>query len=134
MKESSVNLFWETISATSSATKDYWSLWDLLRLKHGVLECKWEKTDVDGHFWQTVLPKKQRADVMKKVHNNLTEGHLGVKKSLSHLQQRFYWVGMQHDVKEWCCSSDSGVRNEDPVGLFSGTKFKNLFSSKRYVL
>ena len=114
MKECLVKPPWEKISATSPVAIGYWSQWDLLRLRDGVLERKWEKTDGGGHFWQAVLPKKQRADVMKEVHNNLTGGHLGVKKTLSHLRQRFYWMGMRHDVEEWCRSCEVCCAKKGP--------------------
>ena len=54
------------------------------------------------HRWLTIVPRKLRPDVLKEYHDVVTSGHFGTKKTLQRLRQRFYWVGMRHDVNEWC--------------------------------
>ena len=39
---------------------------------------------------------------MREQHDHISSGHLGTKKTLGRLRQRFYWLGMRNDVKEWC--------------------------------
>ena len=43
---------------------------------------------------------------MREIHDSVTSGHLGVRKTLSRLRQRFYWVRMRQDVEEWCRACD----------------------------
>ena len=48
--------------------------------------------------------------VLLLLHDSVTAGHLGVKKTLHCVKQRYYWCGNSHDVKAWClncpkCSS-----------------------------
>ncbi|XP_063868206.1 uncharacterized protein LOC135104608 [Scylla paramamosain] len=56
----------------------------------------------------------------------VTSGHLGEKKTLCRLRQRFYWVGMRSDVIEWCracdvCSGKKGPtrKNRAPLQVYS---------------
>ncbi|KAG7158852.1 putative Integrase zinc binding domain-containing protein 1 [Homarus americanus] len=100
MSQSSVRPAWETISGASPLTKNYWAQWDALRLKDGLLQCKWVTTNALNRYWQTVLPRKMRSEIPREMHNNLTSVHLGVKKTLSRLRQRFYWVVIRRPPDE----------------------------------
>ena len=51
---------------------------------------------------QLVLPQQLVTKVLTKLHNSVTAGHLGVKKTLEKVLSRFYWVGQRRDVDEWC--------------------------------
>ena len=94
-------------------------------LKNGIVYRQWE--DVPGKGLnkrlQLVLPKEMAAEVLAKIHNSSTAGHLGVKKTQEKVQSRFYWVGQWHDVAEWCkacpvCASrKSGPRKQAPMQL-----------------
>ncbi|KAK4314495.1 hypothetical protein Pmani_014200 [Petrolisthes manimaculis] len=44
----------------------------------------------------------------------VSSGHLGVKKNLSRLRQRFYWMGMRQDVEEWCWAYDVCCAKKGP--------------------
>ena len=116
---------WEEIAATSPITKHYWEQWDVLRLEGGVLQRRWTTPDGRVRFWQTVAPKQVRAQLLREAHDGITSGHLGVKKTLSRLRQRFYWVGLRKDVEEWCracdvCSAKKGPgrRTRAPLQLY----------------
>ena len=114
MKNSSVRPAWEKISASSPVTKNYWAQWEALRLDDGVLQRKWITKDGVVKYWQTVIPKQLRQDVMKETHDNVAGGHLGVKKTLSHLRQRCYWIHMRRDVQEWCRTCDICCAKKGP--------------------
>ena len=97
-----------------------WTQRQYLVLKNGIVYRQWE--DVPGKGLnkrlQLVLPKEMAAEVLAKLHNSSTAGHLGVKKTQEKVQSRFYWVGQRHDVAEWCkacpvCASrKSGPRKQ----------------------
>ncbi|KAK3892901.1 hypothetical protein Pcinc_003267 [Petrolisthes cinctipes] len=92
----------------------YWSQWDLLRLNNGLLERQWETPDGLVKYWQLVVPKKLRPNILNDSHNQITSGHLRVKKILSRLRQRFYWMGMHQDVQEWCWACDVCCAKKGP--------------------
>jgi hypothetical protein len=114
MKDSSIRPAWEKISTASLITKNYWAQWDVMRLSNGLLQRKWVTPDGIVKYWQTVLPKNMRKEVLRETHDSLAGGHLGVKKTLSRLRQRFYWIGMRQDVEEWCRSCDVCCAKKGP--------------------
>ncbi|KAK3893289.1 hypothetical protein Pcinc_002845 [Petrolisthes cinctipes] len=74
----------------------------------------WETHDGLVKYWQLVGPKKLRSKILNESHNQITSGHLGVKKTLSRLRQRFYWMGMHQDVEEWCRACDVCCAKKGP--------------------
>jgi len=114
MEESSLRPAWEQISGTSATTKCYWAQWDMLRIQDNILQHKWVNNDGTIQYWQTVVPRSIRSRILEENHNNVTSGHLGVRKTLSKLRQRFYWIGMRHDVEEWCRTCDTCCSKKGP--------------------
>ncbi|XP_050705336.1 uncharacterized protein LOC126990695 [Eriocheir sinensis] len=115
---------WEAVAVESPATKCLVDQWETLRVdKSGVLVKRWVAlSGVGGNAWVVLVPRALRAEVLRELHAGLTSGHLGEKKTLCRLRQRFYWVGMQSDVSEWCrvcdvCSAKKGPtkRNRAPL-------------------
>ena len=51
---------------------------------------------------QLVLLRPCRGTVLKLAHNIPASGHLGRRKNLRKIQQRFFWPGMTRDVAEYC--------------------------------
>ena len=43
-----------------------------------------------------------RDEILLHLHNHKTSGHLGVRKTLGKLKQRFYWPGYKRDISSWC--------------------------------
>ena len=86
---------------------------------------KWVLKDGKVGFQQTVVPKVLRADLLWETHGGVAGGHLGVRKTLSRLRHRYYWVGLRRDVEEWCrardvCSAKKGPprRGRAPLQLY----------------
>ena len=96
------------------------SLWTQRRhllLKDGILYRHWE--DVPGKGLhkrlQLVLPQQLVTEVLTKLHDATTGGHLGVKKTLERVRTRFYWVGQRRDVEEWCRACEiCAARKSEP--------------------
>ena len=97
---------WETVAPHSPATKLYWAQWRSLHLREGVLHRIWETPAGDGVVWQLLLPKPMRKTAFLQLHATLTSGHMGIKKTLDRIRQRFYWRHCQRDIKSWCNSCD----------------------------
>ena len=49
------------------------------------------------HHTQIVVPSKLRGKVLQQLHD--CSGHLGLKKTLGKLKQRFYWPGYEGDTE-----------------------------------
>ena len=76
--------------------------------------------------WLVVVPRALRAEVLKELHAGVTSGHVGEKRTLQRLRQRFYWVGMRSDVQERCRACDvfsakkgPARRNRAPLQLYN---------------
>ena len=93
---------WDQIFMKSSEVKTYLSLWELLAIHDGVLYRKWESEDGKHYKWLLVVPSGIRDEVLKQLHDSITAGHLGVKKTISRVKDRFFWVGITEYVKDWC--------------------------------
>ena len=84
--------------------------WDQLVLRNNVVHRRYE--DAVGHnLLQIIAPKGSRSDILQQLHNGALGGHLGEAKTLSRLQERFYWPGHTDDVRMWCKNCpDCGAR------------------------
>ena len=49
-------------------------------------------------MWQVVVPFKMRRSVFRAIHEGLTGGHMGRKRTQLQLQRRTYWPGWTSDV------------------------------------
>ena len=93
---------WDQVVGLGATTKRYWAQWDMLKLADGVLMRAWESPNGLAVKWLTIVPQCQRKSVMAESHGAVCSGHFGIRKTLSRLRKRFYWVSMRRDVKEWC--------------------------------
>ena len=53
---------------------------------------------------QVVLPESLRKYVMSIVHDTITGGHLGIRKTREKITSNFYWPGIDGDVARYCHS------------------------------
>ena len=45
-----------------------------------------------------ILDKEKRRRILKSCHLDATSGHMGVKKTLDRVTERFFWPGVSKDV------------------------------------
>ncbi|CAG2189090.1 unnamed protein product [Mytilus edulis] len=120
---------WQDISRHGNKVKSYWNQWDSLEFRNGILCRKYENIPGDEVTWQIVLPKALKKVVMEQLHNNITSGHLGIKKTLARVTNRFYWYGLRSDVEHWCKTCDicaSRPKEENNDGINYSTYAKRL--------
>jgi hypothetical protein len=115
-KETKERPIWESISPCDKVTKAYWTLWNVIELKDGVLMKKFEDDVTEDITWQILVPHATKEEILKVMHNTPTAGHLGENKTLESLKKRFYWFGMKEDVSSWIrscgpCSMRKKSRN-----------------------
>ena len=103
---------WVEVAPTSAITKAYWAQWDSFVLQNGILYRKWEKPNGKEFHLQVVVPKAKVKDVLREVHDGVSGGHLGVKRTLTKVRERFYWLHCRDDVQDWCrkCSTCAAVK------------------------
>ena len=85
----------------SPCTRNLHLLWKQLVLRDGVLYKKWETNDKMRSHLQVVVPRSLKNTVMFAMHNSVTSGHLGFKKTYQKIQRRFYWYNLKEDVRNW---------------------------------
>ena len=72
--------------------------------------------DTEGRLWRhrappsgvshraLVVPHRERQDMIRRFHDSLFAGHLGVSRTVYRLHNRVYWPGLRHDVRSYLAS------------------------------
>ena len=83
------------------------------------LRCWWLQVgnlsvDMEGRLWrrrappamssQLVVPASERRDLIRRFHDSLFAGHLGVSRTTYRLLDRVYWSGLRQDVRSYLAS------------------------------
>ena len=77
--------------------------WPMLEIHDKMLYRKWVPDESPKNpILQFVVSSKMRDEILLHLHNHKTSGHLGVRKTLGKLKQRFYWPGYKRDIASWC--------------------------------
>ena len=73
---------WELVSHLDADCKTYWSQWNRLVVKNGMLYRRWicEKTGSD--LFELFVPETWRNDIVKMFHADPGAGHMGVKRTV----------------------------------------------------
>lgn len=91
---------WQDVAPSNDTVKYYWQRWDSLVVENDILYYKWESEDGRDFTLKLVVPKDLQTLVLEQLHNSVTRGHLGIKKTLSKVQSRFFWYQLRNDVKK----------------------------------
>ena len=84
-------------------------------MKKGTLYRKYSrKRDVDDKI-QLVVTNELQEKVVSLAHYTLLAGHRGAGKTLSRVQQEFYWPGVHDYVTRYVASCDLCQRNADSM-------------------
>ena len=104
------------LSSAGPMTKALWSQRDMLLITNDLLYRNW--SDHKGTTLQAIVPFKERRKVLDLSHDHKTAGHLGITKTLSKIRQRYYWPGLQRDVRQYisaceiCTMSKKATKRE----------------------
>ena len=77
-------------------------------MRHGLLYRKYYDINQKEDRIQFVLPKKYHVQALEACHDNV--GHLGIERTLSLLQDRFYWSNMAKDIENYVKSCPHCLR------------------------
>ncbi|UYV76716.1 hypothetical protein LAZ67_14001863 [Cordylochernes scorpioides] len=72
---------------------------DIFKMINGALYRK--KHAPHGNQWLVVAPKHSIPEIMKLAHDIPEAGHMGVAKTIHRVKQRFYWKGLDEDVRRY---------------------------------
>lgn len=56
---------------------------------------------------QLVVPKKYRDNVVKKGHESVVAGHVGISRTVKRIHSKYYWTRMYVDIKRYCKSCNN---------------------------
>ena len=102
---------WQDISHLSETCKYFWARYDSLFYENGILYHKWQDVCLKN---QAIVPKVLVKEVIQGSHDSITGGHLGIKKTLSRIQDKYFWFQMVKDVKHWCTVCDKCAMRKNP--------------------
>ena len=87
------------VSSSSPATRHYWLYGDVLFLTDGVLFRKFAKRDGTGNFVQFIVPRSMKDVVLYHMHEALTSGHLGRRRSREKTAQEVLLVQVERGCR-----------------------------------
>ena len=74
---------------------------DRLEFTDGVLYRRREATGLRSNP-QLIVPKSLREKFIEAAHTGMTEGHLGLRRTLDQIQRRGFWYGWRRNVTKYC--------------------------------
>lgn len=98
------------ISSEGYFVKTLWNQFDLLDVQDGLLVRQLYDTTT-----QVILPLSQRREVLRVSHDNRSGGHLGIKKTLQRIRQRYYWPGQRKDIKIYVTGCEKCMKRKGPI-------------------
>ncbi len=102
------------VSPLSKAAKVYYMEWDRIELKEGLLHRRWESNDGEVIKWQLMIPEQYKDTVLEELHNSKTAAHLGVNKTRSKVNERFYWYRLNSDIRSWLRRCNVCAKRKSP--------------------
>ena len=98
---------WSTVAPLSKELKAYWHEWETIELKDNILYKKRFRDVGNDAEYLFLMPAVLRKEAFRQLHENVTGGHLGRRKTYDKIRKRFYWCCMHKDVSYWCriCST-----------------------------
>ncbi len=103
------------VLALSPASRHYWVLWDVLFVHDGILFKKFIRQNQTDEHLQFIVPFVMKTDVLFEHHNSVISGHLGIKKTLEKIRQRYFWYAMKTDVILHVKRCDTCAANKKPM-------------------
>ena len=93
---------WSTVAPYGKELKAYWHTWDTIELRDNILFKKrfWDVGNDAEYLF--LVPTALRKEVFQQLHEYVTAGHLGRRKTYDKIKKRFYWCNMLKDVTYWC--------------------------------
>ena len=85
---------WSTVAPHCRELKAYWHEWDTIVIKDNILYKKRLRDVGNDAEYLILVPKVLRKEVFRQLHEYITAGHLGRRKTYDKIKKRFYWCNM----------------------------------------
>ncbi len=103
------------IASESYTLKSLWTQFPCLELRDGLLVRRLDNVDINTVTHQAIVPSKTRRIILNCCHDIKTSGHLGVSKTISKVKQKFYWPGLQTDVRSYVAGCETCSKRKGPI-------------------
>lgn len=103
------------IAAEGYTLKSLWHQFPCLELHDGLLVRRLENDDDGTITYQAIVPRDARRPILNACHDMKTSGHLGVSKTASKIKQKFYWPGLQADVRIYVAGCEACSKRKGPI-------------------
>ena len=80
----------------------YKQLWSQLLMKDGIVCRQYTPGPNSEKLLVPIIPKSYQQEVLHQCHDAPNAGHVGADKTATKVRQLGYWVGMMHDINQYC--------------------------------
>ena len=91
---------WDDISAQGNELKSLWAQWESFTFDKDGLLCRELAGPGKTRRMQVVIPLSLVDTVLEMLHDSVTAGHMGARRTLA--CARFYWYKQRESVQMWC--------------------------------
>ena len=115
------------VHTLSPELKTYYSSFNRLSVKDGILYRSWEKCNHEKPTDLICVPPSIRPEIIRLCHDVPTAAHYGKQKTLERVQSRFYWPKMELDTNLYvdscvkCIKKSQKRKPRSPLHPFNGT-------------
>ena len=103
------------LTGADPEVRHYWNYWNSLEIHDGVLfKRAYPSNGVSPHL-QFVVPNVLRRQIFSQMHQAPLGGHLGRRKMLGKVSQRYYWFHLREDIYVWLQACDKCAANKPPT-------------------
>ena len=93
---------WNEVSSQGNELKSLWAQWESLVFNEDGLLCREMMDSRSSRRMQVVIPRGLVSPVLEMLHDSVTGGHMGVRRTLACARLRFYWYKQRESVQLWC--------------------------------
>ena len=93
---------WNEVSSKGCEYKSYWAQWESLCIDNDGLLCRELLMSGKKTRKQVVMPHSLVEKVLTILHEGVTGGHRGVRRTLAGARLRFYWYKQRESIQLWC--------------------------------
>ncbi|MEW8548046.1 MAG: RNase H-like domain-containing protein, partial [Candidatus Thiodiazotropha sp.] len=106
---------WDQVSHLDADHKTFWSQWDRLIVKEGILYRRWVNEATGKDQFELVIPEIWRDDIIRMFHATPGAGHFGIKRTVERLRSRAYWPRITDSVKRHCQRCEQCQKKKNPA-------------------
>ena len=74
----------------------------------------WRRRAPPSGASQLIVPGRENQDMIRRFHDSLFAGHVGVSWTIYHLRDRVYWPGLRNDVRSYIASCTVCLARKSP--------------------